>query len=388
MVAAAGMAGASLLAASSPALASATARTAAEHQRSTLLGQIAVLGQVVDSTGRGLAGAKVELYAWPGPWPGKQPVHRGERVPMRFIGQTFSAASGRYAIRISNPVALKASALRDGTVNLQVAVAGSSAWYEFPLRITSTSAGPALAGIWARPGARWSPMTVALHVSGSTWKAATKRDFCTTLQTFFDKNYSKTWGAVDETYERYSGISATSKLTNGQNTTFSVGVSGSGAGGSFSASGTFSLGDSVTTQFLPFAGPGSQGYQANYTPSEYTQKYEPGNCFADDFAQPSVQDDGARVVGAGSAPSTPYCDLQSGVASKTYATTRASTIGAGLTISEIGFTASAQTGWSSNDTITYKNTGGGNFHTCGQNADPATGSPGRIVTGLPNGGGH
>jgi hypothetical protein len=310
---------------------------------------------------------------------------------MRFIGQTFSAPGGQYAVRVSDPAALKASALPDGTVNLQVAVAGTSAWLEFPLRITSTSAGPALAGIYARPGARSRPKTVALHIAGSAWKAAAiRKDFCYYQVSYYDKDYSKTWGAVDETYERYSGIAATSKLSNGQTTTFSVGVSTSGSAGSFSSSGSFSLGDTVTTQFQSFAGPGSQGYQANFTPSEYTNYWEPGNCFADDYAQPRVQDDGNQVVGAGSAPSTPtqYCDLQSGVASKTYSHTTASTIGSGLTIAAIGFTASAQTGWTSNDTITYKNTGGGSFHTCGQYGDPATGSPGRIVTGLPSGGGH
>jgi hypothetical protein len=378
--------GLACVAGSGPALASATA---AAHPR--LLGQVIVRGDVVGSSGRGLAGARVELYAWPGSWPGKQPVHRGERVPMRYIGQAFSTASGQYAVRITHPAALEASAQRGGVVNLQIAVAGSSAWYEFPLRITSTSRGPALARITARPGARWSPNTVALHVSGSAWKAATQPgDFCYNETSVYDKDYGKTWGAVDETYERYSGISATAKLSNGQNTSFSVGISSSGDAGTFSASGSFSLGDSVTTQFNSFAGPGSQGYQANYTPSEYTHYLEPGNCFYNDYAQPRVQDDGDRVEGAGSAPSTPtkYCDLQSGVHSKTYTKTTASTIGSGLTIAEIGFTASAQTGWTSNDTITYTETGTGNWHTCGQNGDPATSSPGRIVTGLPSGGGH
>ncbi len=52
-----------------------------------------------------------------------------------------------------------------------------------------------------------------------------------------------------------------------------------------------------------------------------------------------------------------------------------------------GLTASTQTGWTTTDTITYKETGTGTWHTLGQNGDPANGSPGRIVTGLPNGGG-
>lgn len=161
-------------------------------------------------------------------------------------------------------------------------------------------------------------MTVVLRVQGSTWKEAARRDFCDHEVSVYDKDYAKAWGKVDQTYERYSGISATSKLTNGQSTTFSVGISGSGDAGTFSASGHFTLGDTVTTQFKTFAGPATQSYRANYTPSEYTHYLNPGHCFENDYAQLRVQDDGARKVSAGSAPRTPrrYCDLQSGVASK------------------------------------------------------------------------
>jgi hypothetical protein len=259
------------------------------------------------------------------------------------------------------------------------------------LRIISTSMGPALAGIWVRLGKHpIHPMTVNLRVQGSSWREAARGDFCDHEVSVYDKDYAKTWGSVDQTYERYSGISATSKLTKGQSTTFSVGVSGSGDAGTFSAKGHFSLGDSVTTQFKTFAGPATQSYQVNYTPSEYTHYLNPGHCFENDYAQPRVQDDGSRKVSAGHAPSTPgrYCDLQSGVASKTYSNTAAATISVGMTISEIGFTASSQTGWSTNDVIKYANTSGRNFHTCGQSGDPASGSPGRVVTGLPNGGGR
>ena len=166
-----------------------------------------------------------------------------------------------------------------------------------------------------------------------------------------------------------------------------VPISGSGDAGTFSASGSFKLGDTVTTQFKTFPGPATQSYQANFTPSEYTHWLNPGMCFEDDYTQPSVQDDGARKVSGGSVPRTPtrYCDLQSGVASKTYSSTTAATISSGLKIAEIGFSASTQTGWTTNDVIKYINTSGRNFHTCGQSGDPGHGRPGRVVTGLPNG---
>ncbi len=367
----------------------AIAAPASVHRHATLTGQVAIKGRVLDSAGVGASGAKIVLYAWPGSWPGKQHLHRGERVPLRFIGQAVSSSGGSYTIRVSAAAALEASAQHNGVVNLQIAVVGSSAWHEFPLQIISTSAGPALANVMTSRSERLRTLTVNLHVSGSRWKPAAKSDFCYKETSVFDRNYSKTWGAVDETYERYSGIDATAKLTSSQNTSFSVGFSGDGESGSFTSGGSFSLGDSVTTVFDTIDGPGTQGYQANYTPSEYTEIWEPGGCVGDDYAQPSVQDDGDRVEGAGSIPSTPTadCDLQHLVYSKQYGYSTASTINSGLTISEIGFTASAQTGWSNNDWIKYINPSGNDWHTCGENGDPASGSAGRIVTGLPNNGG-
>jgi hypothetical protein len=367
----------------------ATASPASVHRHTTLTGQVAIKGRVLDSAGAGASGAKIVLYAWPGSWPGKQHLHKGEHVPLRFIGQTLSGSSGSYAIRISDAAALKASAQRNGIVNLQVAVVGSSAWHEFPLQITSTSTGPALTTVMASHSERLTTPTVNLHVSGSRWKPAATSDYCYKETSVFDQDYSKTWGAVDETYERYSGINATAKLTSSQDTSFSVGFSADGESGTFTSGGSFSLGDSVTTIFDTIDGPGTQGYQVNYTPSEYTDIWEPGGCVGDDYAQPRVQDDGARVVGAGSIPSTPTadCDLQHLVYSKQYGYSTASTINSGLTISEIGFTASAQTGWSNNDWIKYINPSGKDFHTCGEYGDPASSGAGRIVTGLPNNGG-
>ena len=169
----------------------ADAQSVVHHASAT--GQIALQGQVIDSAGHGVTGAKIELYAWPGGWPGRQRVHRGERVPLRFIGQSFSTADGRYAVRINHPAALKASALRDGTVNLQVVVAGSKTWYEFPSQIITTS-----------KGKRLTPKTVVLRVQGSTWKEAARRDSCDHEVSVFDKNYRKEWGKVDQTYERHS----------------------------------------------------------------------------------------------------------------------------------------------------------------------------------------
>ena len=77
------------------------------------LGPDSCSGHVFNTAGHGVAGAKVELYAWPSNWPGKHPLHPGERVPRAQVGQAFSTTTGPVHHPISHPAALKTSALHD-----------------------------------------------------------------------------------------------------------------------------------------------------------------------------------------------------------------------------------------------------------------------------------
>src|SRR5215470_16762879 len=99
------------LAAASPQVSAAGTGAAHVSRHTSIAGQVALRGRVTDLSGRGVAGARIVLYAWPGEWPGKQALHRGETVPLRQVGQAVSTADGQYAVRIGAPVALRDAAI-------------------------------------------------------------------------------------------------------------------------------------------------------------------------------------------------------------------------------------------------------------------------------------
>jgi hypothetical protein len=362
-----------------PAAASAATIGAARSPgHGSLAGQVALQGRITDLRGYGVAGARVMLYAWPGDWPGKRVLHAGETVPVRLVGSAVSAAGGQYAIRVSAPAALKASAV-GGIVNLQARVPGARAgtgFFAFSLRIRATTAGPVLARLWTPKGAATVAQEAVLRVSMGP---RVPSDFCYIQHTQFDKSYKNEWAKVDETFMRDSDMSATASFDVNQSTTFGVGVSASNAYGSFSDSGTFSWGNDFTTNFNPYNGPSSQSYQSQYVPGDYNYYYSPGYCLGNYFTQPDNQTQGHQVTSAGSTPNATHCAPENGVHSIVVNKTQAATISAGMTISEIGFNASTQTGWSNTDTITYTNNNRTNWNLCGLNSLPGVGNPGVLV---------
>jgi hypothetical protein len=272
-------------------------------------------------------------------------------------------------------------------VNLQAVVMGAPAggFFEFPRRITFTHVGPVLAGLWARGAARRIPQSKVFRVSRSAVQsAAARKDFCTVTNTAWVQNYTKEMANVDSTFMRYSGVDAYAHFETSTNTTFSVGVSGSGNKGSFTASGTWSFSSTTGYDFGHNHGPSAEHYQMEYVPSEYELYYTPGYCFGYYYTQPSAQTGGHGLQFGIAIPSTPtqYCVQETPNATWYKASTQATTIEAGLTVSEIDFTASAQTGWTSTDIIYYENTDGSYWHLCGVLDYPGN-DPGRVVAGLP-----
>jgi hypothetical protein len=312
---------------------------ATTSRHDSLAGQEALQGRVTDLSGHGITGARVVLYAWPGDWPGKRRLHRGETVPIRQVGQAVSTAGGRYAIRIRGAVLTRPGAQRAATAVPQTAIIRASAL----------------------------PRNASLKVPN---------DFCYIQHTTFVKNFSNTYATINESYLKYSGRSATVTRYSGQNTSFSVGVSGSNGYGSFSASGSFSWSSHLTVHFTPQPGPSSDRYQSQFTPGDYKVTFSPGTCSAYYFTQPDGET-GSYTVASGGVPTPTHCVSETDVASIDWNHTSASTVSAGMTISAIGFTASTQTGWTTSDTLTYSNTANSEtWYLCGLNAVPGSGSPG------------
>lgn len=140
---------------------------------------------------------------------------------------------------------------------------------------------------------------------------------------------------------------------------------------------TFSLGESGST--------GAGGFKGDGIPSLYKTVWSPGtNCAVTYSVHPSEETGGNHIKFKIAIPRTPmrFCAPEPGGSTWHKSKTTASTI-SGLTVPEIGFTASAQTGWSSTDTLYYK--GVVKHHTywlCGVKDFPG-GAPGRVVAGRP-----
>jgi hypothetical protein len=366
---------ASAIVSAATATASAAPSHAGELQRgryALVSGQVALQGRVINSDGRDVARARVMLYAWPASWPGRQSLHPGEEVPMRLVGQAVSTTAGAFAVRISSPAALAASAGPGGLVNLQAGVAGAtgaSGFYAFSLRVTSSPGGARLAGLWGQQAAPRVVLKIGPQVPG---------DFCDVRHTGFVKDYRSAWGNIDATYMRKRGTSAWASYDASQSTTFSVGFSGTGKRGSYNDSGSYSFSSDFGFDFAANAGPSSEYYQTGFDPGLYKIWYTPGDCFGGYFTQPDAQTGFFHVRYRIPIPRVraSNCGPE---ARGTWHTrhTRALTISAGLTVSEINFTASAQTGWSTTDVLYYHNNHP-NWTLCGVKSVPG-GNPGALV---------
>lgn len=353
---------------------------------SSLSGQVALRGRVLNADGFGVSGARVYLYAWPMSWPGKRVPRPGAQVPLRFVGLAVSSTNGRYAARISSSRVLAASAAPGGVVNLMARVAGVGIdFYPFPLRIEPTPAGPVLATLTARPG-RAVPQTADLRVSGTAVHlVARPNDFCYIMHTQWLQNYHRAWGKIDASYMRRSGVQAWVDYQQTQSTTFSVGESASTTAGTFKGDGTFAVEATTGFTFDPNKGPSAEYYQTQFVPSLYKVTYTPGSdCLVTYEVHPSKQTGGNHVKYKIKIPKTRLANCVPEAAGKWHkSTTTASTISGGLTIPEVEFTASAQTGWSTTDTLYYQNVNGRHGYVlCGVHDVPG-GAPGAVVAGRP-----
>ncbi len=107
----------------------------------------------------------------------------------------------------------------------------------------------------------------------------------------------------------------------------------------------------------------------------------PGDCISY-YTQPAEQTGGSNVVTGISIPDATNCVPEVADFKWHTSSTEASTIDDALTVAALGFSASAQTGWSNSDTLYYQDTDDSAWHLCGLNDYPA-GNPGKVVAGVP-----
>jgi hypothetical protein len=333
-------------------------------------------GQVLNARGNAVPGAMLVLLAWPGSWENSSGTHhRGDKVPTVLIARTTTDSSGRYSVGplSERAFALAKSAASHGIVNfkLEVASAYGSTEYSFPRRLEATSTGPQLAALFNPPdGPGLGPQTATIRLS-RTHPGPYHPSIVCVPNTRFVKNYREHWEPFGATYSTTSHVRQGFSYTNGQNTTFSVGVSATAEKGTFSTSGSFTKSNSHASSAIPPSsrGPAAKVYETHVINGLYLFSWSDQDCGPSHFfTHPDNLPGGGRTVN-GKAPKATDCEWYQRGWKFRKSDSRASTFEHGYSISSIGFTVSTQTGWSSTATAWY-NIGKKGRYLCGTNAKP------------------
>jgi hypothetical protein len=300
----------------------------------------------------------VRVYAFPSP--DSYPHAHGATVPMRLVAtattsdRTFSVELQGLGGRTTNLVAVGLSggaivdqyffsATHDGTyVRIFPAIA----------HVSTTTRAPELA----------DPTAPDVEV----------------CSTHFDRSLGTPWGVIGGTYSTTNGGVDTFDYQQSASSSVGIGVSATGAAGTFSASGSYSVSTTADTGFpTQWFSKGSFVYETNFTENEYY-----GFCYNPNTGQSSTtyfnKTDGWN--GGAEYYSTPsihaaYCKPYIGGSNFTKSTTSAWTFASGMTIPVIDFEASMQSGYSTTVSVNYSINQGVERNLCGVDSYPGGSSP-------------
>jgi hypothetical protein len=338
---------------------------------------------VTDVTGHAVAGARVYLYAWPASWPGRRAVYPGERVPLQLVGSAVSTSSGHYAVGIEYPAAVRSSAARDGIVNLEVFAGTRAATgaYSFPGRVVTLSGRTALTGANSHGIANTTAQEVNIHLmnSGTAESSASPTvippgAFVCIPTTTLVQQEKPEWMKLAASFARSSGVTITYTYTMGQSSSIGVGISPTGSPGTFTASGTYTVSISQTISFPPVPGPRSVFYETLVKPGLFKTVWSSPVCGSTTWQTQVIGIAGGTQEPRTTPPDATWCTPYQAGASLTLGNSTASTFSVGLTINELGFNASAQTGYDSSGNLVYDIASGQDL--CGLDNYPASTNPG------------
>jgi hypothetical protein len=317
--------------------------------------EIVVSGTVIASHGKHAAGAMVAIHAWP-----DQAVIAslkiGQKVPWVLVGTGRTDASGRYSISL--PEARLAAEESYGVVNLEADTPSASRF--FPVAVTKNAGDSYLPS--ANVNADLIPSMPGC--AGIGWN--------------YVQNLGKHLGTVGETYVLTSHATQHFTYNQGQSSSIEVGVSASGASGSFTAGGTASWSSSFSEDWPTYGANRSVWYQTAFNFGKYS-------CFIPMAAHTYYMDivngyaGGAYIKTPTSIPNTPsrFCVRQApgstAKSNNSSAVTWSGSLGIGT---GLRFSASIETGYDTSAQVTYHFTAW--RHLCGQKGDPG-GTPGQLV---------
>ncbi len=325
------------------------------------------VGHVSDRNGAGSAGVEVDVYAEPDA-SFLSNLKVGDSYSSTFVGSATTDASGRYAVDGQVPSA--SSNLRlvahDGSGH-------STSWYQ---PIDSNS----------QPELKLDGSAIGSTESKST--AVAKSTTTSTLLASYP-----VWGIVGQLYSTTTGATGDFQYASGATSELGVGVSLSGAAGSFSSAGTTALSSSTLIDF-PTQSAGSTWKSYMKTQWKYGKfKDVTTTCSkvcastTQYSARPYSFLGGSQVATAGSVPTTSpsNCTSYAGGSQATIQSGSAITWTNGVSMTgspagkvDIGIDLSSKTGYSTSASLRYVFSS--TRHLCGVGGPPTgAGSPYQIV---------
>ncbi|MFE2212122.1 DNRLRE domain-containing protein [Streptomyces canus] len=397
-------------------------------------------GTVKDAAGNTVAGADVVLYAWPDN-ESDDALEEGDSVKLQPVAKAISDSAGGYTLRVASASSLTPQAATDGTVNLEtVAYSGShQALFNFPRTLVSSSGTSAyLAATTDAAGttvadADTSPVVADLVLDNprqiSAYSSSTdgasngvdeesdstpgsltddpdsaagsaEDDAAAAASAASDggddtatagvtkgctgqlkKKLGEHWVIAGQTYSATTGVKHTFSYSRGADSSLGVGVSATGAYGSFTGSGTISKSSSITMDYPEYGNHRGVYYKTEFSWGKYLM-----TCSMGGRGAPVSQHYEARARGyyGGAKTSTAYiptakhCAYQQNGTKFTRTTSHAITWSDGADLANvIGISLSAETGYSSDATVVY--TFNANRYLCGTGGAPGGSHPYNFV---------
>lgn len=335
-------------------------------------------GQLVARSGAGVAGQKVVLYAWPTA-SALAKLADGEVVKKAAVGYAETAQDGRFALKISDASLLGHYRDADGNINFGLVSASPSGLFTYNFVSAADSKSPSAFASVAR-GTSAVVLAPAEDVSPRYDETRLPDDVrpvdkaCGTVRNGDIGNF---WVTVGYGYVTGSNASMNFSYTSGASSSLGVGMSISGAGGTFSASGTSSVSSSSTVSY-PATG-SFKGWQSQFFYGKFRTICTEGSLVVADYyeAKPVSFSGGASVQTISGAPAATYCTSYVSGSSFTKNTTTAYTGTAGVGSSgTLGVNLSATTGYSSQASLKFTFSSAGQL--CGTNGYPGA-TPSRLV---------
>ncbi|MCX4853818.1 hypothetical protein [Streptomyces canus] len=392
-------------------------------------------GTVKDAGGNVVAGADVVLYAWPDN-DSDDALEEGDSVKLQPVAKAVSDSSGGYTLRIGSASLLTPQAATDGTVNLEtVAYTGShQALFNFPRTLVASSGTTAFLAAASDsataadtdttpvaadlvldnpatptpassstdgstdPVAEEStsaPQSVTDDPDGATPSAdddaaaAASAANATTADPGVSKGCSgqlkkklgQRWVIAGQTYSATTGVKHTFSYSKGADSSLGVGVSATGAYGSFTGSGTVSKSSSITMDYPEYGNHKGVYYKTEFSYGKYLMTCGMGGRGSTISQHYEVR---ARGYYGGANTSTAYiptakhCAFQINGSKFTRTTSHAITWSDGASLANvIGIDLSAETGYSSDATVVY--TFNANRYLCGTGEAPGGSHPYNFV---------